>query len=66
MCGDIVEELPHTQHFKELEKAGQIKGEIEGAKVCYCINEKECGLIMLPIPPLSLPLPETILKRPLL
>jgi DNA-binding transcriptional ArsR family regulator len=46
MCGDIVEELPLSQstvsqHLKELKGAGLIKGEIEGAKVCYCINPKE-------------------------
>lgn len=45
-CGDIVEELPLSQstvsqHLKELKEAGLIKGEIEGAKVCYCIDEKE-------------------------
>ncbi len=46
MCGDIVNELPLSQstvsqHLKELKEAGLIKGEIEGAKVCYCIDEKE-------------------------
>jgi len=45
MCGDIVEELPLSQstvsqHLKELKEAGLIKGTIEGAKVCYCIDEK--------------------------
>lgn len=45
-CGDIVEELPLSQstvsqHLKELKEAGLIKGEIEGTKVCYCIDEKE-------------------------
>ena len=45
-CGDIVDELPLSQstvsqHLKELKEAGLITGEIEGAKVCYCINEKE-------------------------
>jgi DNA-binding transcriptional ArsR family regulator len=45
-CGDIVDELPLSQstvsqHLKELKEAGLIKGEIEGAKVCYCIDEKE-------------------------
>ena len=45
-CGDIVEELPLSQstvsqHLKELKEAGLIQGEIDGAKVCYCINEKE-------------------------
>ena len=46
ICGDIVEELPLSQstvsqHLKELKDAGLIKGDIEGAKVCYCINEDE-------------------------
>lgn len=45
-CGDIVGELPLSQstvsqHLKELKEAGLIKGEIEGTKVCYCINDKE-------------------------
>lgn len=45
-CGDIVEELPLSQstvsqHLKELKEAGLIKGEIEGARVCYCIDDKE-------------------------
>src|SRR6476620_11623584 len=44
-CGDIVDELPLSQstvsqHLKELKAAGLIKGEIEGAKVCYCIDAK--------------------------
>ena len=44
ICGDIVEELPLSQstvsqHLKELKQAGIIKGEIEGPRTCYCINE---------------------------
>lgn len=46
ICGDIVDELPLSQstvsqHLKELKQAGLIKGDIEGARVCYCIDEKE-------------------------
>ncbi|MBA2423606.1 MAG: winged helix-turn-helix transcriptional regulator [Chitinophagales bacterium] len=46
ICGDIVDELPLSQstvsqHLKELKKAGLIKGEIEGVKICYCIDEQE-------------------------
>lgn len=49
ICGDIVDELPLSQstvsqHLKELKESGLIKGEIEGAKVCYCIDEKELEL----------------------
>lgn len=43
VCGDIVEELPLSQstvsqHLAELKKAGIIQGEIDGPRVCYCIN----------------------------
>ena len=46
ICGDIVDELPLSQstvsqHLKELKEAGLIKGDIEGAKVCYCIDAAE-------------------------
>jgi DNA-binding transcriptional ArsR family regulator len=46
ICGDIVDELPLSQstvsqHLKELKEAGLVKGDIDGAKVCYCIDEKE-------------------------
>lgn len=45
ICGAIVEELPLSQstvsqHLKELKEVGLIKGDIEGASVCYCIDEK--------------------------
>ncbi len=45
MCGDIVNELPLSQatvsqHLAELKRIGIIKGNIEGPKVCYCINKK--------------------------
>jgi DNA-binding transcriptional ArsR family regulator len=46
ICGDIVDELPLSQstvsqHLQALKIAGLIKGEIEGPKICYCIDEKE-------------------------
>ena len=49
ICGDIVDELPLSQstvsqHLKELKEAGLIKGDIDGAKVCYCIDEKEWAI----------------------
>jgi len=44
VCGDIVEQLPLSQatvsqHLAELKRVGLIKGEIEGPKVCYCIDQ---------------------------
>lgn len=46
ICGDIVNELPLSQstisqHLKELKDSGLIKGEIEGVKVCYCIDKEK-------------------------
>lgn len=43
MCGDIVDQLPLSQstvsqHLKELKRVGLIQGEIEGPKICYCLN----------------------------
>ncbi len=45
ICGDLVTELglaqsTISQHLKELKNAGLIKGTIDGASVCYCIDEK--------------------------
>ncbi len=43
ICGEIVEILPLaqstvSQHLLELKKAGLVKGTIDGAKSCYCID----------------------------
>lgn len=43
VCGEIVEQLPLaqstvSQHLKILKEAGLIQGEVDGPKVCYCIN----------------------------
>ena len=43
--GNIAGEFPIalstlSQHLKELKEIGLIKGDIEGASVCYCIDEK--------------------------
>ncbi len=43
ICNDIVTEIglaqpTISQHLKELKSIELIKGEIEGKKVCYCIN----------------------------
>jgi DNA-binding transcriptional ArsR family regulator len=45
VCGEIVDELPLSQstvsqHLKELKQAGVIKGEIDGPRICYCIDDK--------------------------
>lgn len=45
ICTDLVSELPLsqstiTQHLKELKRIGIIKGEVEGPKINYCIDEK--------------------------
>lgn len=45
VCGDIVEELPLaqstvSQHLKVLKEAGLVRGDIDGPRVCYCIEAK--------------------------
>ena len=45
ICGDIVEELPLaqstvSQHLKVLKDAGLIRGDVEGPRVCYCIEPR--------------------------
>lgn len=45
LCGDIVEELPLaqstvSQHLKVLKEAGLIRGEVDGPRVCYCIEPR--------------------------
>jgi DNA-binding transcriptional ArsR family regulator len=45
VCGDIVDELPLaqstvSQHLKVLKDAGLIRGEIDGPRVCYCVEPR--------------------------
>lgn len=43
LCGEIVEEMPLaqstvSQHLKILKETGLVQGEIDGPRICYCIN----------------------------
>lgn len=45
VCGDIVDELPLaqstvSQHLKVLKDAGLIRGEVDGPRVCYCLEPR--------------------------
>jgi ArsR family transcriptional regulator len=45
VCGDIVDELPLaqstvSQHLKVLKEAGLVRGEIDGPRVCYCVEPR--------------------------
>jgi ArsR family transcriptional regulator len=45
VCGEIVEELPLaqstvSQHLKVLKEAGLIRGEVDGPRMCYCIEPR--------------------------
>lgn len=42
-CGELVTSIglaqpTISQHLKELKQAGLIKGSVEGARICYCID----------------------------
>lgn len=45
ICGEIVDELPLaqstvSQHLKVLKEAGLIRGDVDGPRVCYCIEPR--------------------------
>ncbi len=45
VCGDLVEELPLaqstvSQHLKVLKDVGLVRGEVDGPRVCYCIEPR--------------------------
>jgi DNA-binding transcriptional ArsR family regulator len=45
ICGDIVDELPLaqstvSQHLKVLKEAGLVRGDVDGPRVCYCIEPR--------------------------
>lgn len=45
ICGEVVEVLPLaqstvSQHLKVLREAGLVRGEVEGPKSCYCLDQK--------------------------
>jgi DNA-binding transcriptional ArsR family regulator len=45
ICGEIVDLLPLSQstvsqHLKELKRVGLIEGDIDGPRICYCLNKK--------------------------
>ena len=50
ICGEIVDELPLaqstvSQHLKQLKEAGLIRGEVDGPRVCYCVDEGAIALL---------------------
>jgi ArsR family transcriptional regulator len=45
VCGELVDQLPLaqstvSQHLKILKESGVVQGEIDGPKVCYCVNPR--------------------------
>ena len=45
ICGELVADLPLaqstvSQHLKVLKEADLIKGEVDGPRSCYCLNQK--------------------------
>lgn len=49
-CGEIVDALPLaqatvSQHLKVLKEAGLIKGEIDGPRVCYCVDRERLAWV---------------------
>ena len=50
VCGEIVDEMPLaqstvSQHLKILKQSGLVQGEVDGPKVCYCINRESLAVL---------------------
>ncbi len=50
VCGEIVDEMPLaqstvSQHLKILKESGLVQGEVDGPKVCYCINPEKLAAL---------------------
>ena len=50
VCGEIVDEMPLaqstvSQHLKILKESGLVQGEIDGPRVCYCIDKEQLTLL---------------------
>jgi len=50
VCGEIVDEITLaqstvSQHLKILKESGLIQGEVDGPRVCYCINREKLKLL---------------------
>jgi ArsR family transcriptional regulator len=50
VCGEIVDEMTLaqstvSQHLKILKESGLIQGEVDGPRVCYCINRDKLKLL---------------------
>lgn len=50
VCGEIVDEMPLaqstvSQHLKILKESGLVQGEIDGPRVCYCIDKEQLKLL---------------------
>ncbi len=50
VCGEIVHELPLaqatvSQHLKVLRESGLVQGEVDGPRVCYCVDRQRLAVL---------------------
>lgn len=50
VCGEIVAELPLaqatvSQHLKVLRESGLVRGEIDGPRICYCVDRPRLSVL---------------------
>ena len=50
IVGDLVDELPRaqstiSQHLKQLKEAGLVRGDVDGPRVCYCVEPGAVALL---------------------
>lgn len=46
VCGEICGEISLaqstiSQHLKKMKEAGLIQGEVDGPRICYCVNQQQ-------------------------
>ena len=61
-CGDIVRHLPLaqstvSQHLKILRRAGIVRGDIEGPRSCYCLDDAVLAAVSAELAALRRPTP---------
>jgi len=50
ICGEICDQIPLaqstiSQHLKMMKEAGLIQGEVDGLRICYCVNRGKLQLL---------------------
>lgn len=70
VCGEIVAELPLaqatvSQHLKILRDSGLVQGEVDGPRICYCVDRARLAVLGSLVGELCDPLTDREVHEPL-